>query len=59
MDPFELVDVGDIGLKVTRLGLGGAPLGTPSPVLADEEAVETNPSRPVSRYALRRHGGLR
>ena len=41
MDPFELVDVGRTGLKVTRLGLGGAPLGTPPPILSDEEAIET------------------
>ena len=41
VDPFELVDVGDTGLRVTRLGLGGAPLGTPPPILSDEEAVET------------------
>ncbi|MDA1347514.1 MAG: aldo/keto reductase [Chloroflexi bacterium] len=41
MDPFELVDLGRTGLKVTKLGLGGAPLGTPPPTLSDEEAVET------------------
>ena len=41
MDPFELVDVGRTGLKVTRLGLGGAPLGNPPPILSDQEAVET------------------
>ena len=41
MDPFELVDLGRTGLKVTRLGLGGAPLGNPPPVLSDREAVET------------------
>ena len=41
MDPFELVDLGRTGLKVTRLGLGGAPLGNPFPILSDREAVET------------------
>ena len=41
MDPFELVDVGRTGLKVTRLGLGGAPLGNPPPILSDREAIET------------------
>ena len=41
MDPFELVDLGRTGLKVTRLGLGGAPLGNPPPILSDREAVET------------------
>ena len=41
MDPFELVDLGRTGLKVTRLGLGGAPLGNPPPTLSDLEAVET------------------
>ena len=41
MDPFEFRDVGRTGLKVTRLGLGGAPLGNPPPILSDKEAVET------------------
>ena len=41
MDPFEIVDLGSTGLKVTRLGLGGAPLGSPPPRLEDGEAVET------------------
>ena len=41
MDPFELVDLGRTGLKVTRLGLGGAPLGNSPPILSDTEAVET------------------
>ena len=41
MNPFELVDVGNTGLKVTRLGLGGAPIGNPPPILSDEEAVDT------------------
>ena len=41
MDPFELVELGRTGLKVTRLGLGGAPLGNPPPILSDSEAVET------------------
>ena len=27
MDPFEKVAIGDTGVEVTRLGLGGAPLG--------------------------------
>ena len=33
MDPFEKVPIGDTGVEVTRLGLGGAPLG--GMVLAD------------------------
>lgn len=33
MDPFEKVEIGDTGVSVTRLGLGGAPLG--GMVLAD------------------------
>jgi D-threo-aldose 1-dehydrogenase len=33
MDPFEKVAIGDTGVEVTRLGLGGAPLG--GMVLAD------------------------
>ena len=41
MDPFELFDLGRTGLKMSRLGLGGAPLGNPPPILSDEEAVET------------------
>lgn len=41
MDPFELADLGRTGLKVSRLGLGGAPLGNPPPILSDEEAVDT------------------
>ena len=27
MNPFEKVAIGDTGVEVTRLGLGGAPLG--------------------------------
>ena len=27
MDPFEKVAIGHTGVEVTRLGLGGAPLG--------------------------------
>ena len=41
MDPFELAEVGRTGLKVTRLGLGGTPLGNPPPIWSDHEAVET------------------
>ena len=41
MDPFELVDVGSTGLKVTRLGLGGTPLGNAPPIWSDKDAVET------------------
>jgi len=41
VDPFELVDVGRTGLKVTRLGLGGTPLGNAPPLWSDEDAVET------------------
>ena len=41
MDPFEIAEVGSTGLKVTRLGLGGAPLGNPPPGLSDQEAVAT------------------
>ena len=26
MDPFETVNIGNTGVQVTRLGLGGAPL---------------------------------
>ena len=33
MDPFEKVAIGDTVVEVTRLGLGGAPLG--GTVLAD------------------------
>ena len=33
MDPFEKVAIGDTGVEVTRLGLGGAPLG--GMILAD------------------------
>ena len=38
MDPFELVDVGRTGLKVTRLGLGGTPLGNAPPLLSDQRS---------------------
>jgi D-threo-aldose 1-dehydrogenase len=41
MDPFGLVDVGRTGLKVTRLGLGGTPLGNAPPLLSDQEAIDT------------------
>ena len=41
MDPFELVDLGATGLKVTRLGLGGAPLGQSRETLSEEQAIET------------------
>ena len=41
MEPLELVDLGSTGLKATRLGLGGAPLGSSPPRLSDEEAVAT------------------
>lgn len=33
MDPFEIVEIGDMGVSVTALGLGGAPLS--GMVLAD------------------------
>ena len=33
MDPFEKVAIGNTGVEVTRLGLGGAPLG--GMILAD------------------------
>ena len=41
MDRFELTEIGSTGLEVTKLGLGGAPLGSPPPPLEDGEAVET------------------
>ena len=39
MNPFEIAEIGSTGLRVTRLGLGGAPLGRPPPSLSDKEAV--------------------
>ena len=41
MDRFEKSEVGSTGIQVTKLGLGGAPLGAWPPVLSDVEAVET------------------
>ncbi|MDA1349909.1 MAG: aldo/keto reductase, partial [Chloroflexi bacterium] len=41
MDRFEKSEVGSTGIQVTKLGLGGAPLGDWPPVLSDVEAVET------------------
>ena len=41
MDRFELTEIGSTGLEVTKLGLGGAPLGNSPPPLEDGEAVET------------------
>ena len=43
MDPFGLVDVGRTGLKVTRLGLGGTPLGNAPPVIVGPGGDRHNP----------------
>ena len=41
MNRLEIAEIGSTGLQVTRLGLGGAPLGSPPPRLSDREAVAT------------------
>ena len=39
MDPFQEFEIGRTGLKVTRLGLGGAPLGRLEPDISDRRSV--------------------
>ena len=41
MDGFERARIGDTGLEVTKLGLGGASLGSSPPRLEHQEAVAT------------------
>ena len=38
MDPFETRPLGRTGVRVTRLGFGGATLGDPSEVIAEAQA---------------------
>ena len=40
MDPLETVEVGTTGLRVTRLGLGGAPLGSQYSEAGRDKAVK-------------------
>lgn len=41
MDPLEKVEIGRTGLRVTRLGFGGAPLGNAYKVVPDDQAIAT------------------
>jgi D-threo-aldose 1-dehydrogenase len=41
MNPLELVEIGRTGLRVTRLGLGGAPLGGLFSSVAEDDAAAT------------------
>ena len=41
MNPLDTVEIGSTGLRVTRLGMGGAPIGGLLTDVAEEAAVQT------------------
>ena len=47
MDPLAATEIGGTGLRVTRLGMGGAPLGGfPAPLGAELAVVEHSSNDP-------------
>ena len=56
MDPLDLMEIGGTGLRVTQLGMGGAPFGGTAVDVTEGAALETVEPRPPAGGRLLRHG---